>query len=117
MLLQTSFRLVSADTAVITLTGALTLGTSLKTADMQIHTAIEKGAHWLVLEMSGVPYLDSAGLGALVHAAGLAQERGGTLRLAGVTEKVASLLRLTRVDTLLPIDADETSALAALKGR
>ena len=114
MLLQTSFRQVAADTAVITLTGPLTLGTSLKTADMQIHTAIEKGAHRLVLEMSGVPFIDSAGLGALVHAAGVTQERGGALRLAGITERVASLLRLTRVDTLLPTDADEESALTAL---
>ncbi len=81
---------------------------------MQIHTALANGAHRLVLEMSGVPYIDSAGLGSLAHASGVAQERGGTLRLAGVTDKVAALLRLTRVDTLLPMDADEAAAPAAL---
>ena len=116
MLLQTSIRSIGTDTAVITLTGALTLGTSLKTADMQIHTAIEKGAHRLVIEMSGVPFIDSAGLGSLVHASGVVQERGGTLRLAGVTDRVATLLRMTRVDTLLPMDPDEATALSALNG-
>ena len=114
MPLETSFRAVAADTAVITLTGALTLGTSLKTADMQIQTAIRQGAYRLVVEMSGVPYLDSAGLGALVYTAGLAQEHGGALRLAGVTEKVAALLRMTKVDPLLPMDPDEQTALDAL---
>ena len=114
MLLQTSIRTVTPDTAVITLTGPLTLGTSLKTADMQIQSAIAKGAHRLVLEMSGVPYMDSAGLGSLVHASGVVQERGGVLRLAGVTDKVATLLRMTKVDSLLPMDADEAAALAAL---
>lgn len=114
MLLQTSIRTVTADTAVITLTGPLTLGTSLKTADMQIQSAITRGALRLVLEMSGVPYIDSAGLGSLVHASGVVGERGGALRLAGVTDRVASLLRMTKVDTLLPMDADEATALAAL---
>ncbi len=114
MILQITKRIVGADTAVITLSGALTLGTSLKTADMQIQDVLDGGLHRLVLEMSGVPYLDSAGLGLLVHAAGLSAERGGALRLAAVTERVASLLRLTHVDTLLPTDANEAEALAAL---
>ena len=115
MLTQASIRSVNADTAVITLSGPLTLGTSLKTADMQIHNAIDRGVHRLVLEMSGVPYIDSAGLGALVHAFGMAKERGGSLRLCGVSERIVSLLRTTQVDSILPISADEQTALAALE--
>ena len=114
MLLETSFRYIADDTAVITLTGALTLGTSLKTADTQIQTAIDRGVRWLVLEMSGVPYIDSAGLGALVHTAGLARQHGGAVRLSGVHERVVALLRMAHVDTMLPMDENQEIALAAM---
>ena len=113
MLLQSSTRTVNEKTAVVTFTGPLTLGTSLKTADMQLENAIEAGTCWLVLEMSGVPYIDSAGLGLLVHASGLAREHGGDLRLSGVSDRVLQLLRMTHVESLLHIDPDEGSALAA----
>lgn len=111
MLLQSSIRSVSPDIAVITLHGALTLGTSLKTVDMQIQNTIDAGAHRLVVDMSGVSYMDSAGLGALIHAAGLAREQGGGLRLSGVTPRIASMLEMTRVNSLLPMDPDESTSL------
>ena len=105
---------ISADTAVVTINGPLTLGTSLKIADSQIQSAIEKGTARLIFDMREVAYMDSAGLGALIHTYGIASSKGGTLRLAGVTDRVADLLRMTRTDSLLAMDADVPASLAAL---
>jgi ABC-type transporter Mla MlaB component len=51
--------------AVVTLSGGLTLGTSLKIADSQIQAAIEDGATKIVIDLTDVEYVDSAGLGML----------------------------------------------------
>jgi anti-anti-sigma factor len=61
-----------------------------------------------------VPYCDSAGLGAIVHAYGLTKQQGGMLRMCGLSERVAAMLRMTTTDTFLPIDADRAAGIAAL---
>ena len=114
MILDVAINQIAPDTAVVTLTGALTLGTSLMTADTKLQTLIKAGTKKIALDMSGVPYIDSAGLGAIVHAYGLAMEMQGSIRLCGISGKVASLLKMTRMDTFLPIDPDVTTSLAAL---
>ncbi len=114
MAFEINIRSAKPDTAVITLSGPLTLGTNLKIADAQIQTAIQGGAVRLAIDMSGVPYMDSAGLGALVHIYGQTKAQGGAVRLAGASERVATLLTMTSMDTLMPMDADVDASLAAL---
>ncbi len=114
MTLQTSIQNIQPDLAVVTFAGNLTLGMGLKTADAQLQDLVEKGICRIVLDLTAVPYVDSAGLGTLVHTYGLAQERKGMLRLCGVTERVAALLKLTRMDAVLPVDADAAASLVAI---
>ena len=114
MILQVDIERPNPDVAVVRFTGALTLGTSLHAADAQLQKTIKDGAAKVVLDMSGVPYMDSAGLGALVQASGMAKQQGGELRLCGVAQRVAELIKMTRTDALLPMDADVDSSLKAL---
>jgi anti-sigma B factor antagonist len=114
MILDVSINHTSSGTAVVALTGALTLGTSLLAADTNLQNLIKGGTVRIVLDLSGVPYIDSAGLGAIVHAYGLAMEMHGAMRLCGINEKVASLLKMTRMDGFLAVDADAATSLAAL---
>ena len=58
-------------------------------------------AHLTILDLSGVPYIDSAGLGTILIYYVSAEKNGRRLALAGVNERVASLIRMTRVDTVL----------------
>jgi anti-sigma B factor antagonist len=102
--------------AVVRLSGGLTLGTSLKIADSQIQAAIEDGVSKLVIDLTDVEYMDSAGLGMLMYAYGMINEKKGTLRLCGVTARVLSLLKMTKTDMLLPIDKSLDESLAALRG-
>lgn len=102
-------------TAVVTLAGQLTLGMNLKMADSQIQTAVAEGSTRLVIDMTGIDYIDSAGLGMLVFLYGVAREKGGAIRLCGVAPRIASLLQLTKTDGFLAVDADREASLAALK--
>ena len=114
MILLVDIQKPNPGVAVVRFTGALTLGTSLHAVDAQVQKTIKEGAAKVVLDMAGVPYMDSAGLGALVQASGLARQHGGELRLYGVNERVAELIRMTRTDGLLPMDADVEASLKAL---
>jgi anti-sigma B factor antagonist len=50
-----------------------------------------------VIDMTSVPYVDSAGIGALVNAHVSREKSGRRLVLAGVTERVRQTLEVTRV--------------------
>jgi anti-sigma B factor antagonist len=115
MTLQTRVRHIQADTAVVSFAGNLTMGTGLKVADTQIQNLIEKDVRWIVFDLTEVAYIDSAGLGTLVHTRGLVQQKNGMLRLCRVADRVAALLKLTGMDAVLPVDSDEASSLAAIR--
>jgi anti-sigma B factor antagonist len=114
MPLESSILRIGVDIAIVVLSGTLTLGTNLKIVDQQMQSLIEEGIRKVVLDLSKVAYADSAGLGTIVHTYGLLQERGGTLRLGGISERVAALLKMTKTDTFIPIDPDQETSIAAL---
>lgn len=62
-----------------------------------------------ILDLTEVPYMDSAGLGLIVSHYVRCQNRGVRLVAAGVGERVVQLLEMTRTDTLFPrvVSADE----------
>jgi anti-sigma B factor antagonist len=100
--------------AVVTLTGPLSLGTNLKILDTQLQQLIEEGVVRLVLDLTACPYADSSGLGVMVHTHGLAEAKGGEIRLCGVSDRIARMLELTHTQTLLLRDADLAASIAAL---
>ena len=55
----------------------------------------------LILDMSGVPYMDSAGLGLLTNYFVSAQDDNRKFLLASVNERIMSLLEMTKVDQIL----------------
>ena len=114
MSLDVSIKRLAPDSAVVALTGALTLGTQLKIADTQMQELISGGIVKLVLDLTAVPYSDSAGLGTLLHLYGLLQQSQGSLRLCCVSERVAAMIRMTKTDTLLPIDLTLDDSVAAI---
>jgi anti-sigma B factor antagonist len=53
----------------------------------------------LILDLTGVPYIDSAGIGALVGAFVAHQKEGSDLILLAVNERVRNALQVTRVES------------------
>jgi anti-anti-sigma factor len=92
-----SFPGAIADTTVFRLTGPITLSSLFSLRDELAKTS----SRVTVLDMSQVPYVDSAGLGTILMFYVSAQKNERKLALAGVTERVMSLIRMTRVDTVL----------------
>ena len=115
MPLNASIEKLPPSTAVVTLTGQMSLGTSLKVADSQIQGLITDGVSKLVIDLTAVDYMDSAGLGLIVYVFGSLREKNGSLRICGVAPRLHSLLQLTKTDTFLAIDQTRAESLAALE--
>jgi anti-anti-sigma factor len=100
--------------AEIIVAGSLTFGSSLKLLDSQIRNLVAGEVSDLLMDLTKVEYVDSAGLGLLVHTYGLLNAKQGTLRVTGVNPFVMDLLRLTKLDSLLAIEGrGEGSPLSA----
>jgi anti-sigma B factor antagonist len=67
----------------------------------------------LVVDLSDVGFVDSAGIGLLVTAHRRAEQSGGRLVLTGVNDVVAHVLALTRTDRLLSISPSMEQAVTA----
>ncbi|WP_263416653.1 STAS domain-containing protein [Terriglobus albidus] len=95
---------------IMRLSGSLTLGDLPK-----LQAAAKASTEALVvLDMSGVPYVDSAGLGAIMNFHLAAQKQGRRLAVAAPQQRIAALMELTKVNTVLkvyPTIADAESTL------
>ena len=114
MPLDSRFEILPEATAVLTLTGHITLGSSLAMLNAQLDRTIADSVSFLAIDLTGVDFCDSAGLGMLVNTHGLLKKKGGSLRLCAVHPHVLELLRMTNMDTVIAIDADRAASLAAL---
>ena len=68
-----------------------------------------------VLDFAEVEFIDSAGLEALIWLQEQSAERLGQMRIAGVTENVQTILRLTRLDSRFETHPDVDSAVKSLR--
>ncbi len=69
----------------------------------------------LILDMSDVPYMDSAGLGVLTNAHVSAENSGRTFYLAGLSDRLTTLLHLTKLDGVLKVFPSAGEAERAAK--
>ncbi len=66
-------------------------------------------ARRLVLDLGGVPFMDSSGLGLLLRAHRMARAReGSVLKLRGVHENPRNVMRISKVDTILDCEENTT---------
>ena len=91
------------------LTGPLLLSNMF---DFQNQLRAQKN-HGVILDLSDVPYIDSAGIGVLVNGMVSCKNNDRTLVLSGVNERVMTVLRVTKVDTLFHF-VDSTADAEAL---
>ena len=67
----------------------------------------------VIVDLTGVPFIDSTGLGALITAHKRAQESESRCDLVVATPKVERLLAITGLDVIIPIYATLESAIEA----
>ncbi len=98
-------------TVLIRLTGPVTLRNLF-----DLLPRLRSGSHprVAILDLTAVPYMDSAGMGVIVNHYVHCQNRGARLIVAGVSPRVLELFRMTRVDTVIPLAASVEEAEAGL---
>lgn len=67
-----------------------------------------------IVDLSEVPYMDSAGLGSVISLFASCQRNNRGFALTGVSERIRTLFQVTHVDGLLPCFASLDEADAAL---
>ena len=78
------------------------------------HLLLRKELELVTVEMSRVSFIDSSGLSALISGLKTLRQAGGGLNLAAVGAQARTALRLTLLDTVLPIYATVAEATTAL---
>jgi anti-sigma B factor antagonist len=67
----------------------------------------------LLIDMSGVDYIDSSGIASLVEGLQVARKQKNELSLVSVSQRARRVLELARLDKVFTIHADVAAALAA----
>ena len=101
------------DVVVVDLSGKLTAGLG----DQILHDTIDEllGENWrkILLNLSEITFIDSAGIGELVSGLKTAQHVGAHLKILNTNERVNSTLFITRLLPLFDVFREEHEALKA----
>jgi anti-sigma B factor antagonist len=103
---------VQSRSNVVPLKGEIDLHVS-PTVTTALNEVIDKKPERLVVDLSEVSYIDSAGLAALIQAMQKMEGYGGKFMLSGLQETVRSIFEISRLDQVFQIFPDADSALAA----
>jgi anti-anti-sigma factor len=87
----------------IILEGVLMLGESSKKFRATVEECLAKGARDIIIDLGGVRYLDTSGLGELVSAFTRTTNNGAKLTISDASENVMNLLRRERLETVFPL--------------
>jgi anti-sigma B factor antagonist len=109
-MMKASLRQVG-DVAVLDLTGKITIGEGDVVLRDKVHELLDAGKSKILLNLQGVTYMDSAGIGELVACYKRAREKGGAMRLLNPSGKVADLLQLTKLEQVFDTFRAEQDAL------
>ena len=66
-----------------------------------VSEALSTGRTRIVVDLSGIDFVDSSGLGALIGCLKSARQAGGDLRIAQLTSQVTMVLQLSNLDRVL----------------
>ena len=75
-------------------------GEDTKDFNETLHKLIEEGKKNIIIDVSHVKFMNSSGLGMLIGGLTTVKKSEGRLILAGVTEKIESLLIITKLITI-----------------
>ena len=106
---------VVGDVTILDLKGKLTLGEGDTLLKDKVNSLIMEGQKKLVLNLEGVPYIDSAGLGEIVRTYTTVRRQGGTLKLLHLTKRIQDLLSITKLLTVFEVYDEEDAAVKSFK--
>jgi len=99
---------------ILDLEGPLVMGDPEKAFMERVRQELDAGSRRIAVNLAGVKYMDSSGVGALVRIFKWMREVDGRCRFYAPSSQVRQILKMVRLDTMLELADDEDSALAAL---
>jgi anti-sigma B factor antagonist len=106
---------IVGDVTILDLKGKMTLGEGDELLKDKINSLIHQGQKNLLLNLEGVPYIDSAGLGEIVRTYTTVSRQGGSLKLVNLTKRITDLLSITKLLTVFETFESEKDAVASFQ--
>lgn len=103
----------AGDITILDVEGRIMFGDGEESFRDAVTRNIESGRVKLVINMAGVPYIDSAGISQLVRTFVTSSRKGGGMKLLHLTSRVRELLNITRLLTIWPAFESEEAAVSS----
>jgi anti-sigma B factor antagonist len=101
------------DITILDVQGTVTVGEQAERLRDKVRSVVQEGARRILVNMAGISYVDSAGLGELIAAYTTTKRQGGTLKLLNTTKRLNDLLVITKLATVFETFEDEAEAIAS----
>jgi anti-sigma B factor antagonist len=105
----------AGDVTVLDMSGKITIGEGSVALRTAIRRLLEEGKKRILLNLAGVSYIDSSGIGELVSSYTAISNAGGQLKLLNLTQKLRDLLTITKLLTVFDVYESEAEALNSFK--
>ena len=101
----------AGDVTVLDMNGKITIGEGSVALRTAIRRLLEEGKKKILLNLAGVGYIDSSGIGELVSSYTAINKEAGQLKLLNLTQKLQDLLTITKLLTVFDVYESEAEAL------
>ena len=105
----------AGDVTILDLSGEVRIGDSSVALRDSIRNLADQGKKKVLLNLGGVKYIDSSGIGELIANYTTVKRSGGQLKLLNLTDKVQNLLVITKLLTVFDAYEDEAEALKSFE--
>jgi anti-sigma B factor antagonist len=105
----------AGDITILDMDGKVTIGEGSVALRTAIRRLLEEGKKKILLNLGGVGYIDSSGIGELVSSFTAINKEGGQLKLLNLTQKLQDLLGITKLLTVFDVYDSESDALGSYK--
>jgi anti-sigma B factor antagonist len=105
----------AGDVTVLDMDGRITIGEGSVALRTTIRRLLEEGKKKILLNLGGVGYIDSSGIGELVSSFTAINKEHGQLKLLKLTNKLRDLLAITKLLTVFDTYDEEAEALNSYK--
>ena len=100
---------------IIEVKGKIMGGDDFGPLDDQLYALIGKGRTKAIIDLSKCDWMNSTGLGRLIHHATTFKSQGGELKLANLTEKIDKIITITRLSEVFDVADSVDEAVARFK--
>lgn len=105
----------AGDVTILDMSGAVRIGEGSVAMRDAVRRLVNDGKRKVLLNLGGVNYMDSSGVGELIANYTTLKREGGQLKLLNLTDKIQSLLVITKLLTVFDAYDNEAEALSSFK--